>query len=56
MPQCKTEQKAITAKFSKTDLRFFSTALLVKEINLPTKFHDDISYGFRVMSLTKFKV
>jgi hypothetical protein len=35
--------------------RVFSTALLYNEIYLPTNFHVDISYSFRVMSLTKFK-
>jgi hypothetical protein len=33
----------------------FGTALLFHEIFLPTKFHVDISYNFRVMSQTKFK-
>jgi hypothetical protein len=35
---CKNEQRAITQK-----LRFFCTALLFNEINLPTKFHVDTS-------------
>jgi hypothetical protein len=51
----KNEQRAITPKVGKAKLRFFYTALLFNEINLPTKFHVDISNGFRLMSRTKFK-
>jgi hypothetical protein len=51
----KNEQRAITPKLGKAELRFFCTALLSNEINLPTKFHVDTSNGFRFMSHTKFK-
>jgi hypothetical protein len=42
----------------KTELRFLCTAHLLNVYNiyLPTKFQVDISYSFRVMSRTKFKV
>jgi hypothetical protein len=53
---CKIEQKAITPKLGQTELRFFSTALLFNELYPSTKFHVDISYSFRVISRTKFKV
>jgi hypothetical protein len=45
--KCKNEQKAITPKLSKAEFRFFCTALLFNEINLPTPFVVDTSYGFR---------
>jgi hypothetical protein len=54
--KCKIKQWAITPKLGKTELWFFCTAILPNEIYLPTKFHVDISYKFRAMSRTKFKV
>jgi hypothetical protein len=54
--KCKNEQRAITPKLGKTELWFFSAAFLLNEIYLPTQFHVDISYSFRVMSRTKFNV
>jgi hypothetical protein len=50
------EQRKITPKLGKTELWFFNNALLRNEISLPTKFHVDISYTFKIMSRTKFKV
>jgi hypothetical protein len=54
--KCKNEQRAITPKLDKAELRFFGIALLCYEINLPTKFHVDTSNGFRFMSWTKLKM
>jgi hypothetical protein len=54
--KCKNEQRAITSKLGKAELRFLSTALLPNEVYLPTKFHVDISNSFRVMFQTMFKV
>jgi hypothetical protein len=53
--KCKYEQRAITPKLGKAEIPLLGTAQLPNEIYLPTKFHVDISYSFRVMSYTKFK-
>jgi hypothetical protein len=50
------KQRAIIQNLGKEELRFLCTAILLNEIYLPTKFHVDTSYSFRVMSRTKFKV
>jgi hypothetical protein len=55
MSKSKYKQRAITSKQGKAELWFFRIALLPNETYLPTKFHVDISYNFRVMSRTKFK-
>jgi hypothetical protein len=47
-------QSAILQNLGKEELHFFCTALQMNKIYLPTKFHVDISYSFRVMSRTKF--
>jgi hypothetical protein len=54
--KCKNKERAITPKLGKAELQFLCTALLSNEMYLPTKFHVDIFYSFRVMSRTKFKV
>jgi hypothetical protein len=47
----------IIQQWDGTELWFFFTfALLPNEIYLPTRFHVDISYNFRIMFRTKFKV
>jgi hypothetical protein len=46
----------IIQKWGLTELWFFCTAPLLNEIYLFTMFHLDISYSFRVMFWTKFKV
>jgi hypothetical protein len=52
--KCKNEQRAITTKFDKTEFKFLCTAYQPIEIYLPTNFHVDISYSFRVMSRIRF--
>jgi hypothetical protein len=53
--KCENEQREITPKAGKVDLRLFHTALLFIEIYQPKKFHVDISYSFQVMSKFKAK-
>jgi hypothetical protein len=52
--KCKNEQGAITTKFGQADLKFLCTAHLPIEIQLPTKFHVDISCSLRVIPRTRF--
>jgi hypothetical protein len=47
--KCKNKLSAITPKSGKATLLFFCTALLLKEIYLPTKLLADISFSFKVM-------
>jgi hypothetical protein len=42
----KNEQREITPKLSKTEVRLLCTALLLNEIYVPYKFHVDISYNY----------
>ena len=49
------QQRAITQKLSKQELRFMCTALHLDEIYLPTKFHNHSKYSFGDMHQTKFK-
>jgi hypothetical protein len=48
--KCKNKQRAIIHKLGKTELWFLSTAHLLNEIYLPTRFHVDTSCCFKVMS------
>jgi hypothetical protein len=48
-------QSAITPKLGKAELRFLCTAHKPNEINLPTQFHDDNFYSYRVMFCSKCK-
>jgi hypothetical protein len=54
--KCKNKQRVIIQKIGMAELRFLCTAHLLNEIYLPTKFHVDNYYSFRVMSRTKFIV
>jgi hypothetical protein len=54
--KCTNKHRAIIQKLGKAELRFLCTTHLLNEIYLPTKFHVDTSYSFRVMSWSKFKV
>ena len=49
------QQRAITQKLSKQQLRFMCTAFPLDEIYSPTKFHNHSKYSFGDMHLTKFK-
>jgi hypothetical protein len=53
--KCSNAQRAITPKLG-IIVMVFCIAFLPNELCLPTKFHVDISYSSREMSLTKFKV
>ena len=50
-----SEQRAITQKISKQELRFMCIALHLDEIYPPTKFHKHSYYNFEDMFWTKFK-
>ena len=49
------QQRAITQKLSKQELRFMCTALLLDEIYPPMKFHNHSKYSFGDILQTKFK-
>jgi len=49
------EQRAITPKVWSIELWFLCTALLLKEIYLPMKFHVDALHSLKVMLRTRFK-
>ena len=49
------EQRAITQKLRKQELRFMCTALPLDEIYPPTKFQNHSWYSFGDMLRTKFK-
>ena len=51
----KKNQRAITQKLSKQELRFMCTPLPLDEIYPPTKFHNHSKYSFGDMHRTKFK-
>ena len=51
----KKNQRAITQKLSKQELKFMCTALPLDEIYPPTKFHNHSKYSFGDMHRTKFK-
>jgi hypothetical protein len=46
--------RVMLGKLGESELRFLRIAHLLIDIYLPTKFHVDISYSFRVMSRTRF--
>ena len=51
----KKNQRAITQRLCKQELRFMCTALPLDEIYPPTKFHSHSNYSFGDMHWTKVK-